>query len=185
MKIAIYSTFAAILVAILYFVFGLSSLETPAGQGPASTGAATGETAGTTELAAGPGAISTSAVPLPERPTVPDQLELRTQIADADTRLMSALEAAYERVLAEGKAIDGFIDEAGMVQHSSPLPPEPRFVRQLDVPEEPKPAPGPEEKRDEGSGTPKRVRTLVLTQANAPEVFALQAELESLRARLR
>lgn len=152
---------------------------------PSSDAAAAQTADAPAQLAGGSAAEPARVLPSPDRPTVPDQLELRTKIAEADTRLMSALDAAYERELAEGRAIEGWIDEAGTVQHSTPLPPEPRLLRQLDLPEEPKPEAGAEGKRDEGPGAPKRVRTLVLTMANAPEVFALQDELAALRRQLR
>lgn len=184
MKHALYAAVVAVLVAVVYFAF---QSEAPADQpgAPTATAGGSAPASASAELAPVPDVRGVAAVPEPGRPTVPDQLELRTQIAEADTRLMSALEAAYERVLADGAGIDGWIDETGMVQHLSPLPPEPRFVRQLDLPGAVQPEPGPDEKGGGGDVQPKRVRTLVLTQANAPEVFALEAELASLRSRLR
>lgn len=123
-----------------------------------------------------------------EARTAPDQLELRRELAAAETRHLEAMEAAFA-ALRESRGpgcIEGWRDESGELRLDAPAPPQPCLVRFYDLPADPaQPAPDPAEK-GASQGAPRvRVLAVHLTHANAPQVFAAQAEAERLRARLR
>lgn len=123
-----------------------------------------------------------------ERRTTPDQLELRQAIAAAEARHIEAVEAAFA-ALRESRGpgcIEGWRDSSGEVQLDLQAPPLPHLVRVYDLPADPsESALDPSGKG--ASAAPARVRVLAvhLTQANAPHLQALEAEVERLRKRLR
>jgi hypothetical protein len=154
------------------------------------------------ELAAGPASEDQLAQAAPraqarsaatdERRTTPDQMELRQAIAAAETRRLEAVEAAFEALRESRRAgcIEGWRDATGEVVLDAPAPPLPHLVRVYDLPPESGadvPASPPDPTGKGASQGPARVRVLAvhLTQANAPEVYALQAEAERLRRGLR
>lgn len=126
--------------------------------------------------------------PITERRVEPDQLELRRELAAAETRHMEAMEAAFA-ALRESRGpgcIEGWRDESGELRLDAPAPPQPCLVRYYDLPADPvEPAPDPRGKGASQAAPRVRVLAVHLTKANAPQVFAAQVEAERLRARLR